>query len=376
MSAQNSTGIQTLLDQSSGNKKAEEEANKEAEAALKEIDAAGKKSGKKVVDDLIKAVTTPRPEVSDKVLKVQSSSSAPEAEEKKPVKPQFTSLGNIITDDFANFKNHYDTPKHPIVLAHGLLGFDELRLAGKWFPGVQYWRGIREALEQKGIEVITTTVPTTGSIEERALVLHEQIKTKAPGKDVNIIAHSMGGLDSRYLISSIRPTEFKVLSLTTIATPHRGSSAADMLFRDIGADNVASLYRLLSRLKIDTGAFAQLTCEYVQDKFNPAVPDDRQVRYFSYGASATPHVLSIFRLSHDLMEVIEGPNDGLVSVRSSKWGGPQGYKGTLMGVTHLDLINWTNRFKRLAANAALIRPNFNAVAFYLAIVDMLAKEGF
>ncbi|RMD39792.1 hypothetical protein DV735_g5332, partial [Chaetothyriales sp. CBS 134920] len=57
------------IEQSSGNKKAEEEANKEAEAALKDIDAAGKKSGKKVVEDLIKTVTTPRPEVPDKLVK-------------------------------------------------------------------------------------------------------------------------------------------------------------------------------------------------------------------------------------------------------------------------------------------------------------------
>ena len=295
--------------------------------------------------------------------------------EEKPLDPRFADLGVIIKDDYASFRSRYDTPKYPIILAHGLLGFDELRVAGKWLPGVQYWRGIREALESNGIEVITTTVPTTGSIMERAAALHEQINTKAYGKDVNIVAHSMGGLDARYLISRIQPQEFKIMSLTTIATPHRGSSAADMLFRDIGAGNVASLYRILARLRIDTGAFAQLTCNYVQEKFNPVTPNDPQVRYFSYGASATPHIFSVFRLSHDLVEVIEGPNDGLVSVASSNWGKPDGYKGTLMGVTHLDLINWTNRFKRLAANLSLVKQDFNAIAFYLAIADMLAKEG-
>ncbi|RMD40164.1 hypothetical protein DV735_g4946, partial [Chaetothyriales sp. CBS 134920] len=251
-------------------------------------------------------------------------------------------------------KSHYDTPKHPIVLAHGLLGFDELHLvAGGWFPGVQYWRGIREALEAQGITVITTTVPTTGSIEQRAAV--------------------MGGLDSRYLISAIQPTSFRVRSLTTIATPHRGSWVADMLFRDIGAGNVAHLSALLARLRIDTGAFGQLTCAYVEGSFNPGVADDPGVAYFSYGAAATPHVLSVFRLSHALIDVVEGANDGLVSVRSSRWGR---YKGTLNGVTHLDLINWTNRVKRLAARAGLVTPAFNAVAFYLSIADMLAKEGF
>ena len=42
-----------------------------------------------------------------------------------------------------------------------------------------------------------------------------------------------------------------------IATPHRGSSAADMLFRDIGPDLLPRLYKLLSRLKISSGAFSQ-----------------------------------------------------------------------------------------------------------------------
>lgn len=145
-----------------------------------------------------------------------------------------------------------------------------------------------------------------------------------------------------------------------------------MLFRDIGQDNINQLYKILARLKIDTGAFAQLTRGFMQDTFNPVTPNDPEVQYFSYGAAAQPHMLSVFRLSHDLMEVIEGPNDGLVSVASSHWGE---YKGTLMGVTHLDLINWTNRLKRLATRMSLVRQDFNAVAFYLSIADNLAKEG-
>lgn len=55
--------------QKSGNKKAEEDANKDAEARLKEIDQAGKEKGKKVVDDLINAVVTPHPEVPTKESK-------------------------------------------------------------------------------------------------------------------------------------------------------------------------------------------------------------------------------------------------------------------------------------------------------------------
>ena len=81
-----------------------------------------------------------------------------------------------------------ETPKNPIILAHGLLGFSELRLAGKLLPGIHYWRGITEALAAKGIEVITASVPPSASIEERALKLGRDIAEKANGKKVNIIA--------------------------------------------------------------------------------------------------------------------------------------------------------------------------------------------
>jgi triacylglycerol lipase len=66
-----------------------------------------------------------------------------------------------------------------------------------------------------------------------------------------------------------------------------------------------------------------------------------------------PRFWSVFRLSHRLLQQLEGYNDGLVSVASSKWGV---YKGTLMGVSHLDLINWSNRLKWLAGEITGQRP--------------------
>lgn len=78
------------------------------------------------------------------------------------------------------------------------------------------------------------------------------------------------------------------------------------------------------------------------EEFNPKTPDDEHVRYFSYGAMFEPGLWSAFRQTHGIVKELEGPNDGLVSVESAKWGT---YKGTLVGVSHLDLINWTNRLK-------------------------------
>lgn len=56
-----------LLQQTGGNKKAEEDANRDTEAKLKDIKAAGSKSGDKVVEELLKIVTEVKPEVPQRV---------------------------------------------------------------------------------------------------------------------------------------------------------------------------------------------------------------------------------------------------------------------------------------------------------------------
>ncbi|KAF2798450.1 alpha/beta-hydrolase [Melanomma pulvis-pyrius CBS 109.77] len=283
--------------------------------------------------------------------------------------PRLQDAGRVIKDEYAAIRDHYETPKHTIVLAHGLLGFDELRLAGSIVPGIHYWRGITEALNAKGVEVIVAAVPASGSIEARAEKLIESISRKAKGKDVNIIA----GLDSRYMISCLKPTDFNVLSLTTIASPHHGSAFADYMFESIGPRQIKRIYAVLEYFGFETGAFSQLTRQYMEESFNPRTTDVEGVQYFSYGASLEPSSWSVFAASHAIIKRIEGgPNDGLVSVSSSQWGQ---YQGTLLGVSHLDLINWTNRLKWFFWELTGSKRNFNAIAFYLDIADMLAKKG-
>ncbi|KAL1961851.1 hypothetical protein VTN77DRAFT_975 [Rasamsonia byssochlamydoides] len=179
------------------------------------------------------------------------------------------------------------------------------------------------------------------------------------------------------MISRLRPTEFKVRSLTTIVTPHRGSAVADYFVERVNSNftRLRRLSSLVDRVKIDARAFSQLTRKYMQEEFNPNIPDVEHVKYFSYGALFHPGLFSIFRHFHRILEKTEGPNDGLVSVASSKWGGDAGYKGTLVGVNHLDLINWTNRLEWLVGELTGNKKKFNAIAFYLDIADMLAKEG-
>ncbi|KAI1327208.1 alpha/beta-hydrolase [Xylariaceae sp. FL0255] len=288
--------------------------------------------------------------------------------------PRLAELGRRISDDYAKVREHYATPKYPIVLAHGLLGFAELRLVPGWLPAIQYWRGITDALEANGIRVITTAVPPSASIEERAESLARGIADAANGEHVNIIAHSMGGLDARHMLSHLHPANVKVRSLVTVATPHHGSPYADFLFHGIGPGRLPSIYKFARGVGVETGAFEQLTTKYMNERFNPNTPDNPDVRYFSYGAMMVrPPMFSLFRQSHGVVSRAEGPNDGLVSVASSRWGT---YQGTLVGVSHLDLINWTNRLRWMLRGLAGERPAFNAIAFYLDIADMLAKEGY
>jgi triacylglycerol lipase len=108
------------------------------------------------------------------------------------------------------------------------------------------------------------------------------------------------------------------------------------------ATNIPKLYKTLEFFGFETGAFSQLTQKYMQENFNQKTPDREGISYYSYGATVDPRFWSMFRQSHRIIQKLEGENDGLVSVKSAKWGT---YKGTLKDVSHLDMINWTNRLR-------------------------------
>ncbi|KAI8915488.1 hypothetical protein DFJ77DRAFT_462835 [Powellomyces hirtus] len=83
----------------------------------------------------------------------------------------------------------YRAPRNTIVLCHGLLGFDVM---GPSFARLHYWRGVKEALNAIGCDVIITKVPRAADVSVRAAVLKETLDRKVPkGKSVNLVAHSM-----------------------------------------------------------------------------------------------------------------------------------------------------------------------------------------
>jgi triacylglycerol lipase len=117
----------------------------------------------------------------------------------------------------------YTKTKYPIVLAHGLAGFDEL------FGVLDYWYGIPFALTSGGARVFVTTVSQFNSTEQRGEQLLAQVQqiVAITGKPkVNLIGHSHGGLDVRY-VAAVRPD--LVASVTSVGSPHKGADLADFL---------------------------------------------------------------------------------------------------------------------------------------------------
>ena len=121
----------------------------------------------------------------------------------------------------------YTKTKYPIVLCHGMAGFDSL------FGVVDYFHGVAETLQADGADVHVTHVPAFASSEQRGEALLAQIEdivaTTGQPK-VNLIGHSHGGFDVRY-VAAVRPD--LVASVTTVGTPHKGAELADFLRKNL-----------------------------------------------------------------------------------------------------------------------------------------------
>lgn len=112
--------------------------------------------------------------------------------------------------------------EHPIVLVHGLAGFDTIL--------VDYFYGVKNVLADVGAnEVYTPQLSAVNYSEvrgEQLLDYLEQLKAVTGAKKFNLVGHSQGGIDSRY-VASVRPD--LVASVTSVGSPHFGSDTADVV---------------------------------------------------------------------------------------------------------------------------------------------------
>ena len=205
----------------------------------------------------------------------------------------------------------------PIVFAHGL-GV-EAGLYEKLVP-------MKKFFKKHGYELHIANTPAFGVLEERAEILNTEIERLVPEGSFHLLGHSMGGLDSRLAIQNYGLGD-RVLSLTTLATPHRGSAMADWVIRILECEcgKAKTMRALLKLLSFEEATVRQLSSSHMQ-QFNQEVLDDPRVRYYSMGFYIDkPLVFRVFLpylwWSHARM-VKEGypQNDGLVAVESAYWG--------------------------------------------------------
>ena len=215
------------------------------------------------------------------------------------------------------------------------------------------------ALRESGNVVVQARVSPTGGIALRAGQLRSAIDRLSASEPVHILAHSMGGLDARYMISHLGMAN-RVLSLTTLGTPHRGSPFADWGKRRL----MRLVAPVFDHFGLSREAFDDVTVESCR-VFNERTPNAPGVRYFSV-AGQIPHgqMRATWRLSEPVIHRAEGPNDGMVSVTSASWGeSSEVWEGD-----HLSLVNWPRPFVPHERNDRLPR--------YAGLLGRLRDEGY
>lgn len=261
----------------------------------------------------------------------------------------------VATSAHAN--SDYAKTRYPIVLVHGLFGFDS-------FLGVDYFYGIPDALSQQGARVFVAQVSAANSSEVRGEQLLAQVKNimaMTGASKVNLIGHSHGGPTIRY-VAGVAPQ--LVASVTSVGGVNQGSRVADILrnvapagtFSEAVVNSVTAAFVGLINLgsggttlpQMPTSALNSLTTAGSLDfnrRFPQALTNDcgsgpelvGGVRYFSWtGILPLTNVLDISDGVLGVMSLVTyGANDGLVSACSSRLGKHLGdYRQN-----HLDEVN-------------------------------------
>ncbi len=259
------------------------------------------------------------------------------------------------------------TTKYPIILVHGIVLRDVFSL-------FKAFAGIENNLRKAGYTVYTSDTDGFGTVENNAAQLKEQIlriRENTGCEKVNLVAHSKGGLDSKYMIQNLGMEDY-VASLTTISTPHKGSRMASSLYRmppwlaRFFAFWIDFAYSLFG----DKAADSYAVCRQLQEGPNQVLDNLRiSDKVYCRSYSAKLQNLKddfVMGIPYVIMRYSDGvASDGLVSVESAQFGE---YKGECLdgSVSHTEIVGFcanTNKRERV-------------YAFYRKLAEDLAELGF
>lgn len=258
--------------------------------------------------------------------------------------------------------------RHPVLLCHGYGALVSLVKPSPLYD-------VAMLMRRHNVLAFAPNIVPYAKIETRAerwvSIIHKIIDQTGALK-LNIVAHSMGGLDMRYAISQLDAAP-QVDSLTTVCSPHRGSSLAEL-----GLNAPETIRNKLGDFLDwmgnhvypgDTsdalGSVEQLTRTYITERFNPQVPDVPDIPYYSYSGcvgKGTDHPITVIsRYQNNHVFAQEGPNDGMVSIESARWGE---YIKTI-NLSHIEQMNLRVKSDR--------QPLFEAL--WVDVLKMLREKG-
>jgi triacylglycerol lipase len=197
------------------------------------------------------------------------------------------------------------------------------------FLGFDYFRGIKAQFEVRHETLLPVVSPLAGTAK-RSHELADAIHRTFPDGEIHIIAHSMGGLDSRVLIAQNLhglSDPGRIASLTTLSTPHRGSPVADLIAdpKPNGPHGAIldEAVALMARFGVDTGAISDLTTAGAS-RLPDVAKTHQHIRYRSYFAAGRPGpraTSGLLAATHQFVQDVTGQkNDGVVALESASYG--------------------------------------------------------
>ncbi len=272
---------------------------------------------------------------------------------------------------------------YPILLVHGVaLGDDTL--------GFDYYGRIPGYLRSYGAIVEGGGQDAWSDGADNAVQLKQKIEDVMDAYDVNkvnIIAHSKGAIDTRYMFKKFPSMKNHVASFTSVASPQKGSVLADIILGvmpdwaepyiggmlnvigliiqgDESPDSLAAGYQLLrSSMAAFNASFGDL---------NTGIDG---VYCQSYAAKIKGVVLDGALQSTGVVMAIggESPNDGAVWTNSAPYAEFKGVESGAWwcgGVTHFGIVD------RGILVFPGFTPGFDAREFYRGVVQDLKNRGF
>lgn len=267
--------------------------------------------------------------------------------------------------------------KYPILMVHGM-GFRD-------YKHICYWGRIPKALKKLGAKVYFGEQDSNGSAESNAgqlAVRIDSILSETKAEKLNVIAHSKGGLDVRYLISTLGYAD-KIASVTTLSTPHNGSRTVDML-TDRLPDGLVRFgcgvsdiwFRLLGDKNPSTYSVVRLFRTDEAKRFNEKNPDREGIYYMSYGFAMKNAASDMTMLIPWLtVSSVEGECDGLLAPEAVRWTNFMGIcRGSRRrGISHCDEVDMRRSKLPVCCGG---RDYGDITEFYADIFKTLESKGF